>query len=135
MTLQSLRVNDPVLLLDFKEMVTFSESKTVTPPKWMQENAKRGLRIREEQPASNRCCTRVGLARANTLAKGGKLSLSTVNRMKSFAARHGANLKTNTEPNSKLAQGLLLWGISPTKSGVKRVIDWCDRQINKMESS
>jgi hypothetical protein len=105
---------------------------TVIAPKYMQEAAKRGLKLREEQPKSNRCCTLTGLARANQLAKGEPISITTVKRIKSFAARHGASLKDSTEKDSKLIQSLLVWGITPTKSGIDRVIAWADKILKSL---
>ena len=106
-------------------------AKSVKPAKFLSNNAKRGIRIRNEQTKSNKCCTRTGLARANQLINQENLSIATLQRMKSFISRHGANVTSSTDPNSKLAQSLLVWGASPTKSGVQRAINWIDRQIKK----
>lgn len=116
-----------------EERIIFSEDDSISVPSYMKSAAKRGLKIREGQTDSNKCCTPTGLARARQLANGEKISLDTVKRIKSFGSRHGATLKKSTEPDSKLSQSLLLWGISPTKKGIDRVVAWADRTIKKAE--
>lgn len=115
------------------ERIDVMYAESVKPPAYMVAAAKRGLVLREKQPASNKCCLPAGLARARQLVNAQNLSLSTVKRIKSFASRHGANLKADTPNDSKLVQSLLLWGIPASKSGIERVIKWADAQINKAE--
>ena len=112
----------------------FNESDTVKAPNWMANNAKRGLKLREKAPKSQKCCTASGLQRANQLAKQENLSKSTIKRMKSFASRHGGQLtKEDESGKTKRGQSMLIWGCRPTKSGVDRFVKWCDAQLNKME--
>lgn len=113
------------------EELTFAEVRVVAP-KWMRSAVKRGKRIREAQPDSNKCCTPIGLRRANQIENGETLSLPTIKRMKSFAARHSGQASWNA-PESKNAQGLLLWGVPYSSTGAKRFIAWCDVQISKLE--
>lgn len=117
-----------------KLLNTYSELvKTVKAPEYMAKNAKRGLEIRDNQPPSNKCCERTGLARANQLVNGENLSLSTLKRMKSFLSRHGSNVKSDIDLDSKLAQSIFLWGAYPSKKEIKRAIKWLDEKINSME--
>lgn len=60
----------------------------LTPTEGMAEEAKRALAWKKE---GKRGGTRIGLTRANQLAKRTELSASTVRRMRSFFARHSAN--------------------------------------------
>ena len=57
------------------------------PPKSVQNNAKKGLEARDKAVPSKKGMTRVGLARANQLARGENISLSVLKRMKSYLAR------------------------------------------------
>ena len=118
---------------------TFAESKTVKPLKRMISNAKKGLKIRDEQPDSNKCCkspngkgNSVGLARAHQLANNENLSLKTLKRMKSFGERHMANVNWD-DKESKSVQAILLWGLSDNKGDAEDDIAWLGTQINKLE--
>ena len=73
----------------YSELISTFNEDTVKPLDYIANNAKRGLEIRESLPDSQRCCTRVGLARANQLAKKENISINTLKRMKSFLSRHG----------------------------------------------
>ena len=115
------------------EDITYSEKKKVTAPQWMKYAAKRGLKIRSEQPESNRCCLPTGLRRANQIKNGETLSLSTLKRMKSFAARHGAQADWKT-PEGKNAQALLVWGIPYSKDGLNKFKMWVDKKIAYLEN-
>jgi hypothetical protein len=65
-------------------------SKTYTPTDGMSSAARRALKWKEE---GRRGGTRVGLARANQLARKEALSGDTVMRMHSFFSRHAVNKK------------------------------------------
>ena len=103
-------------------------SESVKPLKYMQSAAERGLKIRDAQPDSNKCCTSTGLARANQLAKGENVSIDTVKRMKSFASRHASTTNWD-DSESKGVQAMMLWGI-PSASKVESFIKWCDSKLN-----
>lgn len=60
------------------------------PPESVADAAERGLRWAREG-FGGQGLTRVGLARGNALAKRQNLSNETINRMRSFFARHGVN--------------------------------------------
>ncbi len=76
-------------------------------PKGVQNNAKRGIEMNEK--VNNKCATQVGKVRAATLAKKGKITLSTIKRMYSYLSR----AETYYDPNDSKACGTisyLLWG-------------------------
>lgn len=60
------------------------------PPQAVRNNAKRGLELREKH---GRGGTAVGVARARDLSNGKAISLSTINRMVSYFARHEVDKK------------------------------------------
>jgi len=78
------------------------------PTETMANNAKRGLKMREESVPSNRGGTQVGLQRANQFAKGEAVSLDTVMRTYQFLTRQRKNYKPNQ--NTKGTQAYLMWG-------------------------
>lgn len=103
------------------------------PPDYIQKAAQKALRDREQLPPSRRAGTRVGLARANQLAKGENLSLDVLTRMRSFIARHKGNYdaaiaKGLDNKTSKVIQAMNLWG------GI-RAFAWADREINKQRKN
>lgn len=124
------------LLDELREIATldtseYSEQIKITAPGWMKAAVKRGFKLRDA--SKDKCCTAVGLRRGNQILNGETLSLSTIKRMKSFAARHGSNadFQNNT---GKQAQALLLWGVPHSPEGVKKFIKWCDAKISQLES-
>ena len=77
------------------------------PPKGAQENAKRGLELREE---FKRGGTMVGVARARDLSNGASLPLKTINRMVSYFARHEVDKKGKDFGNaSNPSRGYIAW--------------------------
>jgi hypothetical protein len=77
------------------------------PPKGVQENAKRGLELREE---FKRGGTMVGVARARDLSNGKSLPLETINRMVSYFARHEVDKKGKDWGNaSNPSRGYIAW--------------------------
>jgi hypothetical protein len=77
------------------------------PPKGAQENARRGLELREE---FKRGGTMVGVARARDLSNGRSLPLKTVNRMVSYFARHEVDKKGKDWGNaSNPSAGYIAW--------------------------
>lgn len=57
------------------------------PPPAVRRAARDALDVREQKPRSQRGMTRVGLARATTLAAGRRVSIQTVMRMYLFLSR------------------------------------------------
>ncbi|MFM8759089.1 MAG: HK97 family phage prohead protease [Methylophilaceae bacterium] len=89
------------------------------PTKEMQEEAKRALQWKAEGKKGG---TRVGLARANQIAKRENLSLDTVKRMYSFFSRHEVNKKTEGfAPNDKgyPNPARVAWGLWGGDAGYK----------------
>ena len=84
------------------------------PPQAVRNNAKRGLKLREKH---GRGGTAVGVARARDLSNGKALSLSTVNRMVSYFARHEVDKKgEGWGVDSAGYIAWLLWGGDAGKS-------------------
>jgi hypothetical protein len=83
------------------------------------------LAIRAKQPPSNRAGTRVGLARANQLARRDMISIATIKRMVSFFARHersAGSAQARQDPTSKASQAWALWGGNPGRAWAKRIL-------------
>ncbi len=73
----------------------------------VRNNAKRGIELNKK--VNNKCATSVGKVRAQQLARGEKLSLSTIKRMYSYLSR----AETYYDPSDSKACGTisyLLWG-------------------------
>ena len=73
----------------------------------VRSNAKRGIELNKK--VNNKCATSVGKVRAQQLARGEKLSVSTIKRMYSYLSR----AETYYDPNDSKACGTisyLLWG-------------------------
>ena len=84
------------------------------PPQAVRNNAKRGLKLREKH---GRGGTAVGVARARDLSNGKAISLSTVNRMVSYFARHEVDKKgEGWGVDSAGYIAWLLWGGDAGKS-------------------
>jgi len=83
-------------------------------PQSVKNNAKRGLKIRQEQTPSNRGGTTVGVARAVQLSNNDYVDLETVKKIYSFLARHKVDLESDEFKEkgwkSKGGQAILLWG-------------------------
>jgi len=101
------------------------------PPKSVQNAAKRALEAREKAPPSRRAMTRVGLARANQLAKGENVSIQTLRRMVSYLSRardnyQRAKAKGLSAEQSPAIQAYLGWGGSSALS-------WARKELNKTQ--
>lgn len=116
----------------------YIESKAVsdldlTPPKKAQENAKRGLELREKW---GRGGTQVGVARARDISNGSRLSPETVKRMASFN-RH----RDNYRPDERESDGgqtagtiaWLLWGGTEGIDWSLRMSERIDEESNKKQ--
>ena len=97
-------------------------------PKGARENAQRVLRWIDEYGRDVVSAgTRVGLARANQIAKGENLTLETLKRIKAFFDRHIENREIKPEYKGKpyLDKGYaswLMWGGDPMYTYVKSKI-------------
>ena len=78
------------------------------PTETMANNAKRGLKMRDESTLSNKGGTAVGLQRANQFAKRENVSLDTVMRTYQFLSR--ARVYYKPGENTKGTQAYLMWG-------------------------
>ena len=103
-----------------------------TPPATVQRAAARGLRLRAEQPPSNRGGTAVGLARARDLSAGRAVSDSTIARMVSYFARHAVDKGgEGWGKDSKGYQAWLLWGGDPGRAWANAIY----RRLNAAKRS
>jgi len=130
--------HDTDLLPKGHPMSTKAVSKaTYKPTQGMINAARRGLKLREEQPPSRRGGTSVGLARARDIINGKELSEETVLRMHSFFSRHAVDAQAQgfrageEGYPSKGLQAHLLWGGDAGKTWSKRIRDQIMRQRNK----
>jgi hypothetical protein len=104
----------------------------VTPPAAVQAAARRGLELRAEQSPSNRGGTKIGLRRASQLANGQPVSLSTLQRMVSFFARHEVDKQgKGWGIDSPGYQAWLLWGGDPGRTWAARMIRRMERQAKR----
>ena len=103
------------------------------PPNDVQEAARRGLELRSEQPPSNRAGTAVGIARARDLAGGRRVSISTLERMVSYFARHEVDKQgEGWGKDSKGYQAWLMWGGDPGRRWAEAMLR---RHYAKQEKS
>ena len=87
------------------------------PPKGVRDEAKRGLKLRREHGRGGLSTSQAsahgigsGVQRAATLASGGRVSPSTIKRMRSFFARHSAYKEHHKDRTSAAYISWLLWG-------------------------
>ena len=104
-----------------------------TPTQEIADQAQKGLDWREK---FGRGGTRVGAIRARQLVRREELSIDTVQRMKSFLARHEVNLETdaNSDPDDPGYPGaglisFYLWGGYPAKAWSERIME----RVNKID--
>jgi hypothetical protein len=103
-------------------------AESYAPPLAVQQAARRGLALREEQPPSNRGGTAVGVARARDLSNGRPVSVDTLRRMYSFFARHEVDKQgEGWGVDSKGYQAWLLWGGDPGRAWARRELDRLER--------
>ena len=92
--------------------------KTFIPPPKVSLEAMKGLILHD---TFKRGGTRVGLTRANQLAKRKPLSLDTIKRMDAFFNRHFKNRKTPPEKGNGMI-AWLLWGGDAGRSWAKSIL-------------
>jgi len=96
------------------------EEKTFSNyPDSVKNNAKRGIELNEK--VNNKCATQVGKVRAQQLAKGEPLSISTIKRMYSYLSR----AEEYYNPSDTKACGTisyLLWGGKSALSWSKKIL-------------
>ena len=82
-----------------------------TPPASVAANARRALDVRKAKPPSERGMTPIGIARATQLANRTPVSLSTIQRMASYFARHEVDKEGSTwDEQGKGWQAWMGWG-------------------------
>ena len=105
-------VESPAIELDFQFFNKQSFAETYNDyPKGAIEAAKQG--IKRNKAIKNKCATAVGKQRAQQLANGENLSLSTIKRMRSFLIRQRDNYDLAVKRSDYNACGYisyLLWG-------------------------
>lgn len=106
-------VENPAIEQDFIAFtkVELAETTFNDYPKAAVANAKRGIEINKE--LGNKCATQVGKVRAQQLANNEKLSLDTIQRMRSFLIRQKVNYDLAISRKDFEACGYvsyLLWG-------------------------
>lgn len=90
------------------------------PTQAMADNAKAGMKMRDESSPSNRAGTPVGLARANQFIKRESVSLDTVKRTYSFLSRAYAYYQPGK--NTKGTQAYLMWGGNAGLTWAKNIL-------------
>lgn len=102
-----------------------------TPPKGVQDAAKRALEVRKTKPESQRGMTATGLARARDLSNGIQLSPETVRRMLNYFTRHEVDKQGSTwDEQGKGWQAWNGWGGDPGFSWSRKVV----KQMNAADS-
>ena len=99
------------------------------PPDYIQKTAKKVLKDRATLPPSRQAGTRVGLARANQLARGDDIGLPILKRMRSYLSRardnyDRAKAKGLNNKTSKVIQAMNLWGSI-------RAFAWATKELEK----
>ena len=116
-------------LRDAERTIELVKQDSFKPPQAVASAAKLGLELRRE---FNRGGTAVGVARARDLANRRSVSVKTLKRMRSFFARHGAQVDRrdegweNRENPSPQWIAWLLWGGDPGR-------DWAERLLRQMD--
>lgn len=103
--------------------------KSSRPPTAAASAARRALKVRSEQPPSNRAGTAVGIARARQFANRERMSISTIKRIVSFFARHEkstGSANARKDSTSKAAQAWGLWGGNAGRA-------WANSQLSRYE--
>lgn len=90
------------------------------PTQAMADNARAGMKMRDESTDSNKAGTPVGLARANQFMKRESVSLDTVKRTYSFLSRAYAYYQPGK--NTKGTQAYLMWGGNAGLTWAKNIL-------------
>ena len=100
------------------------------PNKKMRDNATAALAHRKTLPPSKQFGTAVGLARARDIKNNVRLSKNSIQRMRSFLARHRANYEKQAK--LPLAQrGKAYWAYQLW--GGKAAIAWANDKLKRYE--
>ena len=132
--IEELDLDQQALDEEIEEMVKAEKDIDTKPTAGMQEEARKGLEWRKE---FGRGGTMVGVARANQIVRGDKLSPRTVRRMKSFFARHEVDKRAEGfRPGEKgyPSAGRIawaLWGGDAGQTWSYKKVDQLNRERNK----
>jgi hypothetical protein len=111
------------------------EEDTYTPPKVVQDNARRALEVRATKPASQRGMTAVGLARARDLSNGRALSLDTVRRMLDYFTRHEVDKQGSTwGQQGKGWQAWMGWGGDEGFAWARKIVREADAREDSAQA-
>ena len=113
------------MLLTFKETGSVDLESYSDYPSGVKNNAKRALEWAEENGWGS-CGTGVGKQRANQLAKGKPISVSTIKRMASYLTRHRKDLDASTSYSDGC--GLLMYDSWGGKAGLR----WAESKLNEL---
>ena len=97
------------------------------PPKAVAEAARVALDRRRKAPESKKGGTLVGVARARDLSARRNVSIDTVNRMKSFFARHNTPAERRNRRNDPNGKASISWGLWGGNAGRT----WADSVIRR----
>jgi hypothetical protein len=112
------------------------------PPKGVRDEAKRGLKLRREHGRGGLSTKQAsshgigsGVQRAATLASGGRVSPSTIKRMRSFFARHSAYKEHHKDRTSAAYISWLLWGGDAGERWANKVYAQMERADEEMKKA
>jgi hypothetical protein len=102
-------------------------------PESARNDAKKAIEWREKYPDQVKAGTAVGWTRAHQLAKGEKLSIDTIKRMKAFFDRHQGNEKVNPDYKDEpwRDNGLVSWKIW----GGDSAYEWAKKKLKEIENN
>ena len=86
----------------------FSEAGGYKPPSYMISAAKRGLKFQQNTFAEYKADAIAGLQFTEHIAEGKSLNIKSIKRIRNFAKRHVDDITPSMNPDSPLAQSLLL---------------------------
>lgn len=113
------------MILTFKETGNVELESYSDYPSGVKNNAKRALEWAEKNGWGS-CGTGVGKQRANQLAKGKPISVSTIKRMASYLERHAKDLEASTSYSDGC--GKLMYDSWGGKAGLK----WSNGKLNEL---
>ena len=113
------------MILTFQETGNIELESYSDYPSGVKNNAKRALEWAEENGWGS-CGTGVGKQRANQLAKGKPISVSTIKRMASYLTRHAKDLDKSTSYSDGC--GKLMYD----SWGGKAALRWANSKLNEL---
>ena len=131
-------VESPAIETDFIAFnkVNMAEMTYNDYPEAAVRNAKRGIELNKKN--NMRCATQVGKVRAQQLANREKLSLDTIQRMRSFLIRQKGNFELATRRKDYNACGYisyLLWGGEAALPWAEKKLRQAGLEFNKFSTT